>query len=90
MTWVKKEEKEKWRKMNSAAVMFTSRDARKTDLTFLEGRVWVCSNSRVVQHTEELVQTVQLQIQNLILGLREESLVFYVYNKIILCILESL
>lgn len=47
MTWVKKEEKEKWRKMNSAAVMFTSRDAMKTDLTVLEVRVWVCSNSRI-------------------------------------------
>lgn len=62
----------------------------KTDLTVLEVRVWVCSNSRMVQHTEELEQTVRLQIQNLILGLREESLVSYVYNKIILCILESL
>lgn len=62
----------------------------KTDLTVLEVRVWVYSNSRMVQHTEELEQTVRLQIQNLILGLREESLVSYVYNKIILCILESL
>lgn len=76
--------------MNSAAVMFTSRDAMKTDLAVLEVRVWVYSNSRMVQHTEELEQTVQLQIQNLILGLREESLVSYLYNKIILCILESL
>lgn len=62
----------------------------KTDLTVLEVRVWVYSNSRMVQHTKELEQTVQLQIQNLILGLREESLVSYLYNKIILCILESL
>lgn len=76
--------------MNSAAVMFTSWDAMKTDLTVLEVRVWVYSNSRMVQHTKELEQTVQLQIQNLILGLREESLVSYLYNKIILCILESL
>lgn len=65
-------------------------NAMKTDLAVLEVRVWVYSNSRMVQHTEELEQTVQLQIQNLILGLREESLVSYLYNKIILCILESL